>query len=259
MRLLFIGDVFGGPGRHAVQEFLPKLKIERKLDVVIANGENVSHGRGITQKTAEILFQVGVDVITTGNHAYDISDVFPYFESQKNLLRPANYPAQAPGRGHVVLDVLGGINLGVINLIGRVGMDPVDSPFSKVDQLLEELKGCTDILFVDMHAEATSETRAMGWYLDGKVAAVLGSHTHVQTADEEVLPGGTAYITDTGMTGPHHSVIGMAIDPVLKKYTTGVRHRFEPATDDIRFCAALVEIEESTGLATGIERICLPL
>jgi metallophosphoesterase (TIGR00282 family) len=156
----------------------------------------------------------------------------------------------------VILDVLGGIHLAVINLIGRVHMDPAENPFTRADELLVDLKGKTDIFFVDMHAEATSETRAMGWYLDGRVAAVLGSHTHVPTADEEILPRGTAYLTDAGMTGPYHSVIGMAVEPVLHKFLTGVRRPFEPATEDVRFCAALVDVEESTGLATHIERIC---
>lgn len=256
MRILFIGDIFGSPGRQAVQQVLPQLKRDRKIDVVIGNGENVCHGKGITESTAKDLFQAGIDVITSGNHAFDYQEVFPYFESQKNLLRPANYSSKAPGRGHVILDVLGGIHLAVINLIGRIHMDPADCPFAKANQLLEDIKGRADIIFVDMHAEATSETRAMGWHLDGRVAAVLGSHTHVPTADEEILPKGTAYLTDAGMTGPYHSVIGMEIEPVLHKFLTGVRRRFEPATDDIRFCAALVEAEESTGRATHIERIC---
>lgn len=256
MRLLFIGDVFGAPGRQAVQEILPGLRRDRKIDVVVANGENASHGRGITQKTADILFQAGVDVITTGNHAFDIVEAFPYFESETRLVRPANYSKAAPGRGYVVLDILGGVQLAVINLIGRIHMEPVDCPFAKVDEILEDLRSKSDIIFVDMHAEATSEARAMGWHLDGKVAAVLGSHTHVPTADEEILPQGTAYITDVGMTGPYRSVIGMDLEPVLNKYRTGLRTKFQPATEDIRFCGALVDIEESTGKATHIERVC---
>jgi hypothetical protein len=238
-----------------VKQVLPGLKGEYKIDAVIANGENACHGKGITESTATDLFKAGVDVITTGNHAFDHKEAFPYFASQKTLLRPANYSAKAPGRGHVVLDVLGGVELCVINLIGRVHMDPADCPFTKADELLGEMKGRADVIIVDMHAEATSETRAMGWHLDGRVAAVLGSHTHVPTADEEILPGGTAYLSDAGMTGPYHSVIGMAIEPVLHKFRTGVKRRFEPATEDVRFCAALVEVEESTGMATRIERI----
>ena len=255
MKLLFIGDVFGAPGRQAIQELLQIIKTERAIDVVIANGENVSHGRGITQKTAGILFDHGVDVITTGNHAFDIEDAHSYFESEKKILRPANYKPESPGRGHVIVDVLGGIQLAVINLIGRIHMEPADCPFACADRLLEDLKNQSDILFVDMHAETTSETRAMGWYLDGKVAAVLGSHTHVPTADEEVLPQGTAYLTDAGMTGPYRSVIGMEIEPVLRKFRTGLRSRFKPATEDIRLCGAVVDIDESTGLAQNIERI----
>lgn len=256
MKILFIGDIFGSPGRRAVREILPPLKTELKTDVVIANGENVAHGRGITRAKAVELFESGVDVITNGNHAFDIPEVFPYYESEKKILRPANYPVQAPGRGHVVLDVLGGINLAVINLIGRVHMEPAENPFHKVDELLADLTPRPDVIFVDMHAETTSETRAMGWHLDGRVAAVLGSHTHVPTADEEILPGGTAYLTDTGMTGPYHSVIGMEVKGVIEKFKTGVKQRFEVAEGDVRFCAALVEVEESTGLATRIERIC---
>lgn len=256
MKILFIGDVFGAPGRQAVQEFVPKLKRERALDVVIANGENVSHGRGITEKTASLLFEAGVDVITTGNHAYDIQDSFPYFASEKRLLRPANYPKTSPGRGYGIFDVLGGIQLAVVNLIGRIHMDPVDCPFAAIDRVLDEIKVEADVIFVDMHAETTSESRAMGWHLDGKVGAVLGSHTHVQTADEELLPQGTAYLTDAGMTGPYRSVIGMGVEPVLEKFRTGIRSRFKPAAKDIRLCGAIVDLEESTGLATNIERIC---
>ena len=256
MKILFIGDVFGSPGRQAVQRVLPSLRAEKQIDVVIANGENACHGKGITESTAKDLFQAGVDVITTGNHAFDHQEVFPYFASEKKLLRPANYSSKTPGRGHVVIDVMGGIHLAVINLIGRVHMDPAENPFAAADELVKDLKGRADVIFVDMHAEATSETRAMGWYLDGRVAAVLGSHTHVPTADEEILPKGTAYLTDAGMTGPYHSVIGMAVEPVLHKFVTGIRQRFEPATEGVRFCSALVDVEESTGLATSIERIC---
>lgn len=255
MNLLFIGDVFGRPGRTAIEKILPSLKMEKAIDVVVANGENVSHGRGITQKTAQVLFDLGVDVITTGNHAFDIPDVLSYFESEKRLLRPANYKKGTPGRGYVLVDVLGGIQLAVVNLIGRVQMGLADCPFLKAEEILMEIQNQADIIFVDMHAEATSESRAMGWHLDGKVAAVLGSHTHVPTADEEILPGGTAYQTDVGMTGPYRSIIGMDVETVLAKFRTGMHHKFQPATEDIRLCGALVRIEESNGKATSIERI----
>ncbi|MCE9625660.1 MAG: TIGR00282 family metallophosphoesterase [Deltaproteobacteria bacterium] len=259
MNLLFIGDIFGEPGRNAVQDLVPKLRQERKIDFVIGNGENVAHGKGITQKTAEQLFAAGIDVITTGNHAFDQHEVHDYFRRQPKLLRPVNYGAASPGRGHVVVEVYAGVKVGVINLAGRINMEPADCPFAAVDRILAEMKGSADIVFVDMHAEATSESRAMGWHLDGKVAAVVGSHTHVQTADEEVMPKGTAFLTDAGMTGPYRSVIGMRIDNVLRKFQTGIKSRFDPAEGDVRFCGALVEVEESTGLARKIERIQIRL
>lgn len=255
MNILFIGDVFGSPGRQAVQKLLPDLKKSRAIDLVIANGENLAHGKGVTEKGAEVLLSAGVDVITTGNHAFDVAESHHYYNKQKKILRPANYPKGNPGKGSIVLEVYGGVHVAVINLIGRIHMAPVDCPFEAADQTLEEVQGKADITFVDMHAETTSETRAMGWYLDGKVAAVIGSHTHVQTADEEVLPGGTAYLTDAGMTGPYRSVIGMEIEPVLQKFRTGMRSRFQPATEDVRLCGALIEVEESNGLARKIERI----
>jgi len=259
MNLLFIGDVFGEAGRHAVEEVLPKLKQERKLDFVVANGENVAHGKGITVKTAEALYSAGVDVITTGNHAFDQHEVHPYFGQQRKLLRPLNFPGETPGRGFVILEVYGGVQIGIVNLIGRIHMEPADCPFAAIDRLLQDNSSGVDAWFVDMHAETTSEARAMGWHLDGRVAAVLGSHTHVQTADEEVMPKGTAFLTDAGMTGPYRSVIGMRIPQVLRKMRLGIKSRFEPASEDVRFCAALVEIEESTGLARKIERVQIRL
>lgn len=259
MNLLFIGDIFGEPGRHAVQTLLPGLRRERKIDFVVGNGENVAHGKGITHKTAEQLFAAGIDVITTGNHAFDQHEVHDYFKRQPKLLRPANYAAVSPGRGWVVVEVYAGVKLGVVNLIGRINMEPADCPFAAADRVLAELKGQADIVFVDMHAETTSESRAMGWHLDGRVAAVIGSHTHVQTADEEIMPRGTAFLTDAGMTGPYRSIIGMRIDNVLRKFQTGIKSRFEPAEGDVRFCGALVEIEESNGLARKIERVQIRL
>jgi metallophosphoesterase (TIGR00282 family) len=190
-----------------------------------------------------------------GNHAFDREESFSYFNSEPRIIRPANYSDKTPGRGVVVREVFSGVKIAVVNLIGRIHMEPVDCPFAAADRVLAELHGEADIIFVDMHAEATSETRAMGWYLDGKVAAVLGSHTHVPTADEEILPAGTAYLTDAGMTGPYRSVIGMEVEAVLKKFRSGIRSKFEPAKEDVRFCGAVVEIEESTGLARKIERV----
>lgn len=255
MNLLFIGDIFGEPGRKAVSQLLPPLREKYRLDFVIANAENLIHGKGVTAKGCQEIFKAGVDIITTGNHAFDRTESLPYYDSEKRLLRPANYPNGNPGRGHTLCEVLGGVQLAVVNLIGRINMEPAECPFNKADKLLEEYKGVADIVLVDMHAETTSECRAMGWHLDGQVAAVLGSHTHVQTADEEILPEGTAYITDAGMTGPYRSIIGMKIEPVLNKFRSGIRTRFEPASEDIRLCGVLVEIEESNGRAKRIERI----
>jgi hypothetical protein len=259
MNLLFIGDIFGEAGRTAIEKVLPALRTERKLDAVIANAENIAHGKGITVKTAEFLFNHGVDVITSGNHAFDQDEILSYFARQPRLLRPANYSAKSPGKGYISLEIYGGVILGVLNLAGRIHMEPAENPFLAADHWIEEASGKADVLLVDMHAEATSETRAMGWYLDGRVGAVIGSHTHVQTADEEILPKGTAFLSDAGMTGPYQSIIGMKIEPVLKKFVTGLKSKFEPASRDIRFCAVLVEIEESTGLARKIERIQIKL
>ncbi len=259
MKLLFIGDIFGEPGRKAVQEVLPGLVRDKKIDFVVANGENVAHGRGVTAKTLQSLFSSGAQVVTTGNHAFDQQDSLSIFSQESRLLRPYNYSSKAPGKGFVVAEVFSGIKIAVVNLIGRIHMEPADCPFAAADAFIKEVKPEADILFVDMHAEATSEMRAMGWYLDGRVAAVLGSHTHVQTADEEILPKGTAYLSDAGMTGPYRSVIGMKIDPILQKMTLGIKSRFEPAEGDVRFCGAIVEIEESTGLAKKIERVQIRL
>ena len=259
MRLIFIGDIFGEPGRKAVQQVLPGLVRDQKIDFVVANGENVAHGRGVTAKTLQSLLSSGVHVVTTGNHAFDQQDALNIFSSETRLLRPYNYSSASPGKGFVVVEVFSGIKIAVVNLIGRIHMEPADCPFEAADAFIKEVKHEADILFVDMHAEATSEMRAMGWYLDGRVAAVLGSHTHVQTADEEILPKGTAYLSDAGMTGPYRSVIGMKIEPILQKMTLGLKSRFEPADGDVRFCAALVEIEESTGLAKKIERVQIRL
>lgn len=259
MNLLFIGDIFGEPGRQAVQALVPQLRRDRKIDVVIGNGENVTHGKGISIKNAEQLFAAGIDVITSGNHAFDQHDIHEYFRRTPRLLRPENYSELAPGKGHVLIEIYAGVHLAVLNLSGRIHMEPADCPFAAADRVLADLKGRADIVFVDMHAEATSEARAMGWHLDGRVAAVLGSHTHVQTADEEILPKGTAYLTDAGMTGPYRSIIGMKLDNILRKFQTGIKSRFDPAEGDVRFCGAVVEVEESTGLARKIERVQIRL
>ncbi len=259
MRLFFIGDIFGEAGRRAVLKLLPEFRMQEKIDFVVANGENATHGKGISVAHAQSLLDSGVDVLTSGNHAFDINALFPLYRSEPRLLRPANYSPKSPGRGWVIREILGGLRLAVVNLVGRVHMEGADCPFAAIDRILaQELVG-VDVIFVDMHAEATSESRAMGWHLDGRVAAVLGSHSHVPTADEEILPRGTAYQTDVGMTGPYRSVIGMQIEAVLERFRTGVRSQWHPATEDVRLCGAVVDIEESTGRAERIERIQIKL
>ncbi len=256
MKILFIGDIFGEAGRRAVKTLLPPLRQREKIDFVFANAENIAHGKGISSQSVKLLFDSGVDVLTTGNHAFDRDESLSLYEQDKRILRPANFPAKCPGRGFSRFEVYGGVTVGVINLIGRVHMAPADCPFEKADQLLMDAKLDCDIILVDMHAEATSESRAMGWHLDGRVAAVVGSHTHVPTADEEILPKGTAYISDAGMTGPYRSIIGIDIDTALKRFLMGMRSPIEPAKEDIRMYAVLIDVEESTGLATSIRLLC---
>jgi len=256
MKILFIGDVFGEPGREAVKKRLPELRKERNLDFVIANVENVAHGRGVTPKLIDDLTSVGVNAFTAGNHLWDQKEIIPYIANSKVLVRPANYNAEAPGRGALLFDVYSGVKVCVISVEGqRLMGNAVDSPFAAVDRELAQVKGRADIVFVDVHAEATSEKRAMGWHLDGRVGAVVGTHTHVQTADEEILPNGTAYLTDVGMTGPYNSVIGLNKNAALTRFTKQMPAPFEVAQGDARFCAVLIDIEESNGRARQITRI----
>lgn len=256
MKILFIGDIFGEAGKKAVLEKVPFFRLQQQVDFVIANGENVTKGKGIKIKEAHELFDCGVDVITTGNHAFDQDETEAYFRQEPRLIHPANYNSKTPSKGWVIREVHSGIKIGVLNLAGQVFMSPANCPFECSDRILmQEMQGEADIVIVDMHADATSEKRAMGWHLDGRVAAVLGTHMHVQTADEEILPEGTAYITDTGMTGPYRSVIGMSVEPVLKKFRTGVRQHNHPASEDVRFCAVLLEVAENSGKTVSIQRI----
>lgn len=255
MNILFIGDIFGEAGREAVKKLVPKLRSSLKLDFVIANCENVVNGLGVNPKAAEELFEAKVDVLTSGNHIYHFKEIFSYIQGNPRLLKPLNYLATTPGRGSWVGEVYAGIRIAVINLIGQVFMAPADSPFAAVDRELNNLRGQYDIAIVDMHAETTSEKMAMGRYLDGRVAAVLGTHTHVPTADETIFPGGTAYISDVGMSGPYDSVIGMDKEIVIQKYTTGIPVRYQPAKLDARLSAVLLEVEESNGKAKSIRRI----
>ena len=218
MKILFIGDIVGDPGRKIIARQLPKIVEEHEIDVVLGNGENAAGGFGITPDIAQELFDYGIDVITTGNHVWDKKEILQYIQSEQKLLRPANYPDSVPGCGSVVIETTKYGPLGVLQLMGRVNMPLLDCPFQVADRIVESLRRSVRVIMVDMHAEATSEKMAMGWYLDGKVSAVLGSHTHVQTADARIFPGGTAYLTDMGMTGPVNSIIGMKKEPSLERF-----------------------------------------
>lgn len=258
MNLLFIGDIVGRPGRELVRVGLEALVAHNRADLVIANGENAAGGNGITREIGDALFAQGVDVITSGNHIWDKREVLDYIGVEPRLLRPANYP-EAPGRGSYVARAASGRSVAVLNLMGRVHMASLDDPFRVARREVEALAERTPIIFVDFHAEATSEKIAMGWFLDGLVTAVIGTHTHVQTADERVLPGGTAYLTDVGMTGPHDGVIGVERQPVIERFLTGLPTRFETATGDPRLNAVVVEADDQTGRARRIERLSLSL
>ncbi|HSP89377.1 MAG TPA: TIGR00282 family metallophosphoesterase [Vicinamibacterales bacterium] len=255
MRILFIGDVFGRTGRDLVRQGLPVLAARYGIDAVIANVENAASGAGITRETGEALLKSGIDVMTTGNHVWDKREALSYIGVEPRLLRPLNMASAAPGRGAFVARTQDGRPVGVINLMGRVFMPPVDNPFAAADAAVERLARECRLIVVDMHAEATAEKIAMGWYLDGRVTAVIGTHTHVQTADARVLPGGTAYITDVGMTGPHDSIIGMERAAVLDRFVTGLPAKMEPASGNPRLQAILVDADERTGLARGVERL----
>ncbi len=241
MRALLIGDVVGTPGMRALLEALPGLRRDHDPDVVVVNAENAASGAGTSAKQARELLAAGVDVLTGGNHTFRQADLYPVLEQEPRVLRPANLSDRAPGRGTVVVDVRGGWRVAVVNLIGSVFLDAAHSPFAVVDDLVDRARRETPFVLVDLHAEATSEKVAMGWHLDGRVTALVGTHTHVQTADARVLPGGTAYITDLGMTGPHESVIGVRREIAVKRFLTGLPGRFEPASRDVRVQGAVVE------------------
>lgn len=255
MNILLIGDIFGEPGRKAVQQILPQLIQERRLDFVVANGENAAGGRGITPKICDELFSWGVDVITSGNHIWDQKKIFPYIAENPKLLRPANYPSQQPGKGSVVVTAKNDVPVGVINVEGQLFIDRVDCPFRAVDREILNMQGKAELILVDLHAEASSEKRGMGWHCAGRATAVVGTHTHIPTADAEVLPGGTAYVSDLGMTGPYNSVIGLDKEVALKRLFGHIRDGFTVASGDVRFCSALVTVDENKRQATAIERI----
>ncbi len=257
LKIIFLGDLFGEPGRRAVGQILPELKIKFTPDLVFANCENAANGRGISRKIANELEAFGFDLITTGNHVYQVKDIYPYLNEEGcKIIRPYNFPRNSPGRGVAVVSAPSGLRVGVINLMGNLFMQTnVDCPFHAIDSALSELKDETDIVLVDFHAEATSEKRAMGWYLDGKVQLCVGTHTHILTADDEILPGGTAYITDIGMCGPHDSVIGMDKEIIINKYRTLIPRRFEVAKNDLRVTGIYCEIDLENKKATKINRI----
>jgi len=256
-RILFIGDVFGQPGRRILKQTLPDLVEEFSPDLVLANAENAAGGFGITPALVEELLAMGIAVLTSGNHIWDKKEILPYLADHADgrLLRPANYPGPSPGHGLYVGSTRSEINYAVINLQGRIFMPPIDCPFRTADKLLEQIAAEVPIRIVDMHAEATSEKLALGWYLDGRVTAVVGTHTHVPTADEMVLPRGTAYITDLGMTGPYDSVIGVEKRAVIEKFLSQVPARFDVAKGDVRLSAVLIEANPENGRALSIQRI----
>jgi metallophosphoesterase (TIGR00282 family) len=256
-RLLFIGDIVGKPGRDLVRRGLAALVRHHQIHLVIANGENCAAGFGITPDLADDLFSYGVNVITGGNHSWDKREIYPYMADHPRLLRPANFPAGTPGHGRTVVTASNGVPVAVINAMGRVFMTALDDPFAGVLAEIEAIKDQAKIIFVDFHAEATSEKVAMGWHLDGRVSAVVGTHTHVPTADARLLLQGTAYITDVGMTGPHDSVIGVERHAVVQRFLTALPQRFETARDNPRMNAVIVDADEQTGRATSIERLGL--
>jgi hypothetical protein len=256
-RLLFIGDIVGRPGRELLRRGLSALRAHHRIDLVIANVENAAAGFGVTPDIADDFLEFGVDVMTGGNHTWDKKEILPYFADQPRLLRPGNMPAGTPGKGRFVARASNGVPVAVINLMGRVFMTAIDDPFRLAAEEIAAAKQEAAIVFVDFHAEATSEKVAMGWHLDGRATAVVGTHTHVQTADERVLPKGTAYITDVGMTGPHDGVIGVERNAIVQRFLTALPQRFETATENPRLHGVIITADETTGRATSIERLSL--
>lgn len=255
MDILFVGDVVGSPGRDMIHTYLPKLKAKFNPALTIVNGENAAGGKGITEEIAKDFFEAGAQTITLGNHTFDQRDIGDYLDRAKNVIRPANYPPDVPGKGYTIVNI-NNTKVAVINIQGRTFLPSLDCPFRKVDEIIEKVQKETSIIFVDFHAEATSEKEAMGWYLDGKVSAVVGTHTHVQTSDERVLPNNTAYITDVGMTGPRDGVLGMKKEAVLYRFLTTLPTRFEVTKEgSTQLNAVLVTVDKQTGQAQSIKRI----
>jgi 2',3'-cyclic-nucleotide 2'-phosphodiesterase len=254
MNILFVGDIFASPGRKIVADHLADIVATNEIDLVIANAENSAGGFGITPAIAEELLALGIDVLTSGNHIWDKREVYDYFAQQPRLLRPANYSETLPGRGVLVVKARNGADCAVINVQGRTYMPATDDPFRKMDQILGELAPEVKVRFVDFHAELTSEKMAMGWYLDGRVSAVVGTHTHIPTADTRILPGGTAYQTDAGMTGPYCSVIGVETEVILKRFLTSLPVRMEAARGGAEFHSVIVAVDDATGKALAVRR-----
>ncbi len=256
MNILIIGDICGSPGRQATKKYIEKIKIEYGIDFVIANGENSAGGVGITKPVLDELYSLGIDVVTTGNHIWDKKDVFEFIEEEPYLVRPANYPQTSPGQGFCIYDYQS-IKIGIINISGRTFMPALDCPFQVVDTILAKIKTLCDIIIVDFHAEATSEKMAMGWYLDGKVSAVVGTHTHIQTADERILTKGTGYITDLGMVGPWNSILGVEKEIIINKFITALPTKFNLAKGPNVFSAVVLKVDETNGECVDICRILL--
>ena len=254
MRILFVGDVIGRPGRRAVQNLLPDLIIQREVDLAIVNCENSAAGFGVTPEIARDLFDAGAQVLTSGNHIWDKKQILEYIEDEPRLIRPANYP-DAPGAGLYIGATARGVRYAVMNMQGRTYLPAIHCPFRTADELIESIDDSIKVRFLDFHAEVTSEKVAFGWYLDGRVSGVVGTHTHVPTADYRVLPGGTAYLTDCGMTGPINSVIGMNKEISIERFLTGMPIRFEPAAGTVQLNAVLIDVDESTGAARSIEPV----
>ena len=255
MKILFIADIVGRPGRWATSQLLPDLRRNLDIDFVIANVENAAGGFGLTKEIAQKIFTYGVDCLTSGNHIWDRKDIIPYLETEYRVLRPANYPPDVPGRGSGIFETRKFEKVGVINIQGRVFIKEIDCPFRRSLEEIEKLKKDAKVIVVDMHAEATSEKMALGWYLNGKISALVGTHTHVQTADETIFTKGTAYISDAGMTGPHDSIIGIRKEDALARFLTQIPHRFRLGIGDVKFSAVLIDVDSDSGKAKSIERL----
>jgi metallophosphoesterase (TIGR00282 family) len=259
VRILFIGDVVGQPGRRAIKELVPRLRRRHNLDLIIANGENAAGGSGITLKTSAELFAAGVNIITTGDHVWDQKEVLGLLQHDKRVLRPVNYPPNTIGQGSTIFQADGRPPVAVVNVQGRTFMQSLENPFACMQAEVRRLREITPLIVVDIHAEATSEKIALGRFLDGQVSAVIGTHTHVQTADEQIFPGGTAFLCDAGFTGPHESVIGREIEPIIKRFLTNLPQRFDVASGKVLLQGALLHIDSHTGRALTIERVSLPV